>query len=321
MRSYLLLLTFCGVCAAQSIEGFVEDSATRLPVAGAIVSFGGPTVNDHYLAISDRSGHFWRVFPQAIPFSVVVSRAGYVTPEKPLSVTPGPDSANLRISLTPQAVISGKLVDEDGFPVEGARLEAMRYEVVDGQRKLRPAGAAGTSNDLGEYRIAGLPAGTYSIRATPSSNASWDHRYVPQYYPGSLEPLDGNAVPVATGQEVGGVAFHLKKYEGVTLTCRVVLPPGANSTPRMRVVFLQSTDGTGYYAGQAFWQPENPNFVIRHVPPGNYILQASSFGGPSTNGVRTQGPGDMLARQEVQVAGTDLNDVVLTFRAVDASGK
>jgi hypothetical protein len=265
------------------------------------------------MAISDRAGHFWTAFPQAVAYRVLATRPGYLTPSQAISVTPGQDASNLRILLTPQAAISGRLEDEDGFPVEGARVEALRYDTVDGQRKLRPAAAA-TSNDLGEYRIAGLPAGRYSIRVTPSSNGNWDRRYVPQYYPGSLEPLDDKMVQMAAGQEQS-VSFQLKKQEGVTVTCRVALPPGVGIMPAMRNVFLQATDGTGFSAGQGFWQPENPSFIIRHVPPGIYELQASSVG------FRTPAPGDIIARQQVQVAGADLSDVVLTFHIVDATGK
>ena len=314
MKPYLLLLAFGAGCSAQAIEGFVEDSTTGLPVAGARIAFGGPTVSDHSMTFSDRAGHFFRVFPQAVRYDLVVSHAGYLTPAQPVSVTPGQDSSHLRIALTPQAAISGKLADEDGFPVEGTRVEALRYEVVDGQRKLRLAGTAVTTNDLGEYRIAGLPAGSYYLRATPL-NGNWDYRYVPEYYPGLLEPLEGNSVEVAVGQERSGVVFPLKKYEGVTVAGRIVLAPGTKSTPPMRVVYLRAADGSGFSARSVAWKVEDSSFAIRHVPPGTYFVEASSSGTPWAE------PGEWIAQQQVQVGGTDVGDVVLTFHAAHAAGK
>jgi hypothetical protein len=314
MRPYLLLLAFCGVCSAQAIEGFVEDSTTGLPVVGARIAFGGPTVSDRYMSFSDRAGHFLRVFPQAVPYNVVVSHAGYLTPAQPLTVTPGQDSSHLRIALTPQAVISGKLEDEDGFPVEGTRVEALCYEVVDGQRKLRLAGTAATSNDLGEYRIAGLTAGSYYLRAIPP-NGNWDNRYVTEYYPGLLEPLDGNSIAVAVGQQLSGVVFPLKKYEGATVSGRVVLAPGTRSMPYMQVVFLRAVDGTGFSGRSVTWKDEDPAFAIRHVPPGTYFVEASSSGTPWAE------PGEWIAQQQVQVSGTDVSNVVLAFHAAHTPGK
>ncbi len=316
MKRYLLLAACSGICAAQSIDGFIVDSVTGQPVIGAHVAFGGATVNDHYMSFSDKGGHFQRMFPQAVSYDVVVSRAGYLTPERPLQIAPGQNSSNLQIQLTHQAAISGKLEDEDGFPMERARVEALPYDIANGQRKLRPAMARGTSNDLGEYRIAGLPAGSYYIRATPSDIRKWDKRYGPQYYPaGSTDALEGSAIQVAAGQEQSGVAFTMKKHEGVSVAGRIVLPTGTEVTPAMRSLFLQSTDGTGFTAGSIVWQPDQPSFIFRHVPPGTYAVTASSVG------ARTPKPGDLILRQEVQVGGTDLTDVVAAFHAADASGK
>ncbi len=314
MRPLLLLVALSTALSAQTVEGFIFDAVTGAPLGGAYIAFGGATVNERFSAISDRTGHFIFRLPQAGSYSLAVTRAGYLSPDQPASVTPGKDSSNLRIELTPQAVISGRLEDDDGFPVEGARVEALRYDEVNGERKLRPVGPGGTSSDLGEYRLAGLPAGSYYVRVTPSASRNWDRRYMPEYYPGSLESSGGNTIEVAVGQKRSGVDFQITKHEGVTVAGRVIVPAGTEITPRMRVIVVQSTDGSGYSAGQGLWDPETGRFAIRHIPPGTYVLKASSSGARASIG-------DLAAQQKVQVASSDVSDVVLTFGVVEAQGR
>jgi hypothetical protein len=315
MRRYFLLLAICGACSAQSIDGTVEDSLTGQPLAGAHVVFAGAAATDRHASISDRAGHFQHVFDKATAYQIVVRRSGYLVAEQPLSVTPGQSSSDLRIQLTPWAVISGKLEDEDGFPVEEVSLRALPYDVVNGQPKLRKAAAWATSNDLGEFRLTGLPAGSYYIQATPSSNRRWDRRYVRQYYPGSLEPVEATAVQLAAGEERSGVTFTVKKHEGVTVTGRVVLPAGVKTAPSMHWIWLQSADEPSNALDSTSWQQDDPTFTFRHVPPGTYNVFWSSAGFGKLN------PGDVLLRQEVQVGNADVTDVVATFHVVDASGK
>ena len=313
MRRYLLLLAICGACSAQSVEGIVEDSLTGQPIAGAHIAFGGATINDRYMSFSDRAGHFERVLPEAA-YQVLVSRAGYLPP-KSLFVTPGQNSVNLRFQLTPQAVISGKLEDEDGFPVEGARVEAVPYDMVNGQPKLRKFAATDMSNDLGEFRLAILSAGSYYIYVTPSGYRKWDPRYARQYYPGLLDPLVGNAIQVAAGQEHSGLSFTLKKFEGVTVTGHVVVPPGLTNDTLPNMLRLEAADGSYYSAGSTRWRQDDPTFTFRHVQPGTYTLSGSS----ASTAQQPSGAG--IVHEEVEVTGTDVTGVVATVRAADAPGK
>jgi len=306
MKSGLLLFVLCAAAPAQTIEGWVVDSVTNMPVAGAYAAIGGPTINDRYLPITDRAGHFvWNV-PPGVTYQVAVSGAGYLPTAQPVIVTPGQDSGNLRIALTPQAVISGKLEDEDGFPVEGAYVEAWQYATDgSGQRVLREVRAA-SSNDLGEYRIAGLAAGSYYLRAVPGYRIR-DRRYLPQY-PGSLDAAGSTPIEVAAGQE-RSVVFPLVRYEGVTVSVSLSLPPGdAAKIPSIRI---EPADGWGY-SNFAVWSAELRSFTFHHVPPGSYTLQA---------GPQVAAPGSLIGRQEIQVAGSDVTNVVLPLHAANTQGE
>src|SRR6185503_1926865 len=71
----------------------------------------------------------------------------------------------IQLKLTPQGVIIGRVYDQDGDPVENAQVQVMRYTYPRGGRQLSTVGT-GSTNDLGEYRVAGLAPGRYYVSAT-----------------------------------------------------------------------------------------------------------------------------------------------------------
>ena len=57
------------------------------------------------------------------------------------------------------------MFDEFGDPVAGARVQAMRYQMVQGARRLSPVGANAQSDDTGAFRLYGLMPGDYYVSA------------------------------------------------------------------------------------------------------------------------------------------------------------
>jgi hypothetical protein len=155
MNGLAFSILFSAALAAQTVQGLVVDAGTGAPLAGAYASVnnGKPLITR-----TDASG-FFRLDGVTVPFQV--SRSGYLE-RTYISPHQGED---LRVRLTPEAAISGTIEDEDGFPVEGAQVEALQYQEVNGDRILQVT-RVGRSNDLGEYRISGLPADRYYLRAT-----------------------------------------------------------------------------------------------------------------------------------------------------------
>src|SRR5438046_6363888 len=72
----------------------------------------------------------------------------------------------IRMQLVPEGVIWGTLVDDDGLPVDKASLEVY-YRNEVGQFAQLANASHKQSNDLGEFRINALPAGTYYLRIAP----------------------------------------------------------------------------------------------------------------------------------------------------------
>ena len=313
MKFAMLVLLAAGALSAQTVEGYVFDALTHAPVTGALVSVnsgGQPAVSR-----TDAGGHF------SVPISskgslpsVQIARAGYLWAQRTLRGKPGEAASGLRIDLVPTAVIAGKLVDEDGFPVERAQVSALRYQMVNGERKLQPAWSSSTqSDDLGEFRIFSLPAGRYCIRASAGDLANWDRRYVPEYVPGVLEPTDDSWIEVKAGEERGGVNLRFTKHEGVTVEGHLAMPTGV-APGRMQVSLRQDQFAMTGYSGAL--QVDGGTFRLTHVPPGTYKLRAQSANFPPK-------AGDFMAEQQLQVGSGDVRDVALAVREVkpvDVSG-
>jgi hypothetical protein len=180
MKRYFLFFVLTSALWPQTIDGDLVDALTGAPVAGARVRRAGDTI-----VTTDAGGHF------SLPGSgggnvLQIAGTGYL---QLMYQVPG-GSNNLRVKLMPQAVIAGRINDEDGFPVGNAEMEAVRYRLVHGQRVLQVAGSV-RSDDRGLFCIIGLPAGRYYLRAMSYGNTvQWDGRYLPRYYRGSFRPQD-----------------------------------------------------------------------------------------------------------------------------------
>ncbi len=293
MRLWILLFAWSAAVAGEGVEGYVVDAVTGAPIEGAYFFARGSSPNG-FSARTDASGHF-RIEERS---SGAVVRAGYLTAQWSWS-------QNKVLAMTPQAVISGTIEDEDGFPVS-AEVVALHYQLVNGERKLVAPGLRPwvRSDDQGHFRVYGLRAGRYRLGVTPGSG--WDRRYVPQFFPGGLEPGDSDLFEVKAGQELSGIELRIRRYEGVTVSGRVTgLAGGA---VRLSVM-LQSNTGSLHGSYQTSARNDG-SFTIPHVPPGAYTLLAQSGRGYPPRA------GEFLAQQRLQVATDDVRGLTLALREV-----
>ena len=126
-------------------------------------------------AVTDSSGRFVVANIRAGNYRLYVERDGYVdqqygqlSPSRPgmvLVLAPGQQVEDVLISLVPTGTIAGRVFDEDGEPIVGASVRALRYDYHDGEKVLTRVREAET-NDLGEYRLYWLTPGEYYVSAT-----------------------------------------------------------------------------------------------------------------------------------------------------------
>ena len=155
-----------------------------------------------------------------------------------LTVAPGETLRNIDFKLQPQAVITGRITDEDGDPAQNVPVILMRQQRMRGESQLIPMGAQAVTNDLGEFRLAGLAPGTYYVCADWSRFGNPVQERVirqgpeestpPIYYPGTLDRAEAKAIEVAAGAQVRGADFQLRKVRAFRVTGRVATPDDAD---------------------------------------------------------------------------------------------
>jgi len=230
-------------------------------------------------------------------YSFTASRNGFITQSyssdgsllrvTPVTLAKGQALKQLVFKLTPQGVISGRVLDEDGEPLADAYVRPMVFRYMSGRRELVPAGGTST-NDLGEFRLHNLRPGKYIVSASRISPyrpgaperivgsaqavAPVDEGYVTTYHPSTLSPGNANQVEIAPGAQVSGINITLARTRTVRIKGHVDLPEGKSQrganiglTPKDIFFSQQSLPGSIDAKG---------NFEMRAVPSGSYWLHA-----------------------------------------------
>ena len=309
-----------------SVSGRVSNAATGEPLRKAQVvlhplNAGRPNLLP-YGAITDTSGAFSLSDVDPGQYALTAEHTGFVNGSygaqqpghggTPLTLTPGQVLKDADIRLTPQGIVSGRIVDEDGDPVANAMVQLLRYSYVQGKRQLMAIGARPT-NDLGEYRLYEVPPGRYLVTAT-WRGALWrgqyrnipggpDGAYAPTYYPGTTDPATAVPIQVAAGSQMQGINLTLTKTPVVTISGKVVYA-GGDPSARNTMVLL-SPRGDAWVASPNSTSIQDPQgrFELHSVIPGAYILMAESW----ADGQR------YTARQPVNVGNANLDGISLTL--------
>jgi len=288
LRHIVLAAVLCGswACAVAladetyTLRGKVVSSVDGTPVRGALVQLNGPA---HGSSLSGNDGSFAFSKLPAGEFVVSARKQGYFATElgEPLGavverVRLDAGTRELSLPLIPEGVIHGRILDELGEPIEGLYVQA-RPRFGRNSEMNRSADRAATTNEAGEYRIAGLTAGSYYLLETVKSGRGNEAMLtavrrmksgVPiNYYPGVLEAAQAAAIRVQPGssQQIDWRITHQPLYQ---LSGRVQ----TKGESRNLVVGLLSS-----YSDQnltlALAGPDG-SFVFQGVAQGEYAVAA-----------------------------------------------
>lgn len=287
------------------------------------VPMGGSEMPAVWAHTTDASGTF--SFEQLPPgaYSLTVQRSGYVRTEygssggqrgssSTLTLAPGQEITGIGVKLTPHGVIAGKVIDEDGDPMMHTSVQVLRERWIQGKRQMVPMSADST-NDLGEYRIAGLMPGRYHLmvnynRPDPYSRPrkpgqESDLGYASMFYPGTTDQQQAVVVTLAPAQELRGIDFQLRKVPTYRVRGKVIDESGATA---QQVGVMAVPEGGNLYGGvRGMGMVRNGVFEISGLQPGNYTLVANGGG---------RGQARMFARQTVQIGARDVDGVVLALQ-------
>jgi hypothetical protein len=158
------------------ITGRVIASDNGRPVKRARVFVTAAELPDGGRGVlTDDQGVFDLAELPAGRYTLTVSKSGFVSLSygqrrplqagTPLQLADGQQLKGIAFQLPRGSVIGGRVLDEDGEAMPGVSVRVMRYQYLQGERRLTPAGA-GQTDDKGQYRVWGLMPGDYYVNAT-----------------------------------------------------------------------------------------------------------------------------------------------------------
>src|ERR1700728_1528419 len=289
-----------------------------------------------YEEITDANGQFLIEHIRPGRFNLSVSREGYLRQEfgqqegatsgAILTLAAGDKVTDLIFRLQKTAVITGRVVDEDGEPMVRVSVEVLRRRMVDGSPKFSPMGIE-TTDDEGTYRIFGLAPGKYFVRVAPSGNENtliMSHgnddeeestpppksEYPETYYPGTTDPARASAIDVKPGDEIPRVDFSIaprdaaKKFRVRGHVTNTLAVPAQGF---IQILAIPRNGDDLNLSGRFMAQPNQKtgNFELDQVPPGSYIVEAMLLGTGKPH----------TAEQDVEVTTADVDSVSLAITA------
>ena len=335
LRRVCFLCVLCVLCGGVSqaqqgaaprsatIRGRVTAADTGAPLRGAEVRlFEGGT----RLTTTNGDGLFELRDVAAGSYRLSVARAGFITLQfgqrRPFD-TPTTikviDGANVtaNVALLRGGAIYGRVLDRFGEPATGTRVQAFRTRMTQGRRALVAVGLSDQTDDIGAFRLYGLPPGDYFVAANVGA--------LPLvYYPDTPSLAQAQAITLGTGTEAAAdiqiVPARTARVSGTVLgssgepvPARVAFQPEAISIAPGPYGFQLGADADA-----------SGRFTVENVPPGSYTLTAMSFPGLSIRGtvaagnvsVRSDGifRGPEAATVPLVVADDDISDLTLVTR-------
>jgi len=306
----------------------ISDDDGHRPIRRALVTISGSTVRGQPLVSTDDTGHFRLTGLPTGTYTAVVSKPGYVStyygsrrpgraPGTPFTLADG-QRRDLTIPLMHGAVVSGAISDPFGRPLPDIRVSVLEVRTVNGDRRLVTVPTAGpngnTTDERGNYRLWGLPPGTFVVSAAPNgfpSNAAvrqitstdldWARQqltsgragtsapdaghtvgYATVYFPGVVDAGSASQIAVTAGQERSGIDFSLQLVPTAVLGGVVIGLDGQPVTSGAQVLLTraQSPQPAGGGVIAAAFSSRNlgldrfGKFSLAGVEPGQYTLTA-----------------------------------------------
>src|SRR2546427_4009980 len=115
-----------------------------------------------------------------------------------IAVAAGVLVEGLELRLVKSAVITGRILEESGEPIEMALVSVGRIVRGDGRLRFRGLGAVANTDDLGEYRIGGLAPRSYAL-AISASGGGMAPPSLQKFYPGPSLIAEARALKLPPG--------------------------------------------------------------------------------------------------------------------------
>ncbi len=313
----------------STIRGQVLAAEDGQPLRRAVVRLMAAELREPRVASTDGDGRYeLRDLPSG-RYNLSAAKGSFVQlsygqtrpfePGRPVEVGDNQIVDKIDFRLPRGGVITGRVLDEFGEPISDVQVSPVRYQFMPGGRRPMPAGRVSSTNDIGEFRIFGLPPGQYFVSASTRGgfmgggggiaisldNSDGRAGYAPTYYPGTTDPSAAQAIDVTAGQTVSNITLTLVPTRSARITGTVVDSQGRPIRTGMVMAMPRSVAGMAMSGGPSVGQigPDG-SFAISNVVPGDYVLR-SNPGMPDPSNVAE------VTMAAVTVAGADIDGIVL----------
>jgi len=224
-------------------------------------------------------------------------------------------TAQVTIRVARAGAIEGRVRDENGDPVLGAQVHAVRRISIAGFVKVQGSRGWAMTDDRGGFRIFNLPPGEFYVVATyRRRHLDVDPKptigFTNTYYPNAVTLDHARPILVRAGRDTRRVNVTFATRRLVRVFVRAVTSQGA-ALGKGAWLHLTRRDGIDLPTStQSVNVPEDGRFVFEDVTPGDYYLIVSSGYGRAE-----------AAYVNVTVGNEDLSLNVQTNTGASVSGR
>lgn len=327
LRFLLLLLTSTYFVAAQT----KAVPATTYRITGTLIngSDGSPVAHGHLTATlvsrastlerhfpapvgtfdADPHGHFSIDLPSAGMWRLMASAHGYVSQaydehelfSSGIVLTAAAPMLDIQFRISPEAAITGRVLDEAGEAVRNARVSLLAVPPIGPDSVQPPARTRGTTStdDRGTYEFDELPPGDYrlSVQAQvwyavaaqsrrsdqPALDSSLDVVYPLTWYPGTSDPTSVESITLHAG-DIHQADFQLTPIPSVHLhilpdTSATLNGQGVQSYPMIERI---SPDSRGGFVPVSVHKDAQGAMDVSGLAPGKYEIRMQERGQMAT---------------------------------------
>jgi hypothetical protein len=210
-----------GGSSASSIAGLTVriTNSEPIPHARILLTKVDGRLSDSVVLTTDDQGRFEVVDLRPGTYRLFAEHEEHVRTESAaVTVGSGQQIQHVIVRMTPTGVITGRVVDQHNDPVAKVYVRAATKDLT---REAQ-------TNDLGDYRIYGLPPGSYVISASA---------YMPPRIEGGTYVIPTPPSPYSFGEGRGMI-----QLSGLLKTGQFIHPMALNAESHVRTYYPDTTD-------------------------------------------------------------------------------
>ncbi|MDQ3170167.1 MAG: carboxypeptidase regulatory-like domain-containing protein [Acidobacteriota bacterium] len=302
------------------LRGRITTYPDGVPLARARVILNRPGLEHSWVTLTGEDGGYEITeLDGADDYMLSASKTGYAprmwgeqqlpTPPTPIKLADAQVLTDIDVALVQQLWVAGKILDADGTPFAGAIVSALRPVFVDDRREMVTV-AEIITNDRGEYRLFGLPAGQYFISAVdPAFLATRDHQgplvYAATFYPGVASPETATRLTLEPGLPRENVDFSLHIVKPARVSGKITSYDNKQLAAGAVVMSPFRADKPASFTVTDVDIRPDGTYEFANVPSGRFIIR--SRGEIDRDGIA------LFAAFTLSVAGRNIEGVDMTL--------